>query len=80
MWQLIAAGIGAAGQIAAGVGAQREAELTAFNIGTEKKLNRVQAQQQALARQEEYDLATSANVAAFAAMGRDITSDRSVVS
>lgn len=68
--------ISAFGQVAAGLGAQKEAELNAFNIKTEKKLNQVQAAQQARARREEYDLATAANIATFAAMGRDI--DRSV--
>jgi hypothetical protein len=78
MWQLIAAGVGAAGQIAAGQAQQQASQLNAFNIKTDKKLNKVQALQQARARQEEYDLATSANVAAFAAAGRDVGSDKSV--
>ena len=42
--------ISAFGQVAAGLGAQKEAELNAFNIKTEKKLNQVQAAQQARAR------------------------------
>lgn len=70
--------ISAFGQVAAGMGAQKEAELNAFNVQTEKKLNQVQAAQQARARREEYDLATAANIATFAAMGRDIGADRSV--
>ena len=85
MWQAIAAvaslasaGVAAAGQAAAGRAAEEEAKLTAFNIGTEKEMNKVQAMQAAQARREEYDLATSTNIAAFAAMGRDIGSDRSV--
>jgi len=78
MWQLIAAGVGAAGQIAAGQAQQQASQLNAFNIKTDKQLNKVQALQQARARQEEYDLATSANVAAFAAAGRDVGSDKSV--
>ena len=75
MIQLIAAGIGAVGQIAAGRAQQQASQLNAFNIKTDKQLNEVQAMQQARARKEEYDLATSANVAAFSAAGRD---DRSV--
>lgn len=85
MWQAIAAvaslasaGVAAAGQAAAGRAAEEEAKLTAFNIGTEKEMNKIQAMQAAQARREEYDLATSTNIAAFAAMGRDIGSDRSV--
>ena len=85
MWQAVAAvaslaasGVAAAGQVAAGRAAEEEAKLTAFNIGTEKEMNKIQAMQAAQARREEYDLATSTNIAAFAAMGRDIGSDRSV--
>lgn len=70
--------IAAFGQVAAGIGAKKEAELNAFNVQTEKKLNQVQAAQQARARRDEYDLATAANIATFAAMGRDIGADRSV--
>jgi len=85
VWQVIAAvgglasaGIAAAGQAAAGRAREDEAKLTAFNIGTEKEMNKIQAFQAAEARREEYDLATSTNIAAFAAMDRDIGSDRSV--
>lgn len=78
MWQILAAGaagLSAVGQIAAGRAQQQASQLNAFNIKTDKKLNKVQALQQARARQEEYDLATSANIAAFAAAGRDVTAD-----
>lgn len=78
MFQLIAAGIGAVGQIAAGQAAKEAADLNAFNIKTDKVLNEAQAMQQARARKEEYDLATSANIAAFYAAGRDVGSDKSV--
>lgn len=70
--------ISAVGQVAAGMGAQQEAQLNAFQMETQKKENQVTAMQQARARREEYDLATSANIAAFAAQGRDIGADRSV--
>ena len=70
--------ISAVGQVAAGMGAQQEAKLNAFQIETQKKQNKTAALQQARARREEYDLATSANIAAFAASGRDIGADRSV--
>ena len=75
---LIAAALNAGGQILGGIGAKQEARLNAFQFGTEDKLNKVLAMQQAQARREEYDLATSANIATFAAAGRDITTDRSV--
>ena len=75
---LVMSAISAVGQVAAGMGAQQEAQLNAFQMQTQKKENQVTAMQQARARREEYDLATSANIAAFAAQGRDIGADRSV--
>ena len=66
------------GQISAGQAAQEAAKLNAFNIKTDKEINKVQAMQQARARREEYDLATSSNIAAFYAAGRDVGSDKSV--
>ena len=62
----------------AGKAARDAARLTAYNIETEKIANSAMAAQQANARREEYELATSANLAQFAAQGRDIGSDRSV--
>ena len=75
---LVMSAISAVGQFAAGMGAQQEAQLNAFQMETQKKQNKAAALQQARARREEYDLATSANIAAFAASGRDINADRSV--
>lgn len=75
---IAAAVLNAGGQLISGIGAKQEARLNAFQFGTEDKLNKVLAMQQAQARREEYDLATSANIAAFAAAGRDVTTDRSV--
>lgn len=75
---LVMSAISAVGQVAAGMGAQQEAQLNAFQMETQKKQNKTAALQQARARREEYDLATSANIAAFAASGRDIGADRSV--
>ena len=66
------------GTVMAGKAQQEEAKLNAFQMQTQKKENQVTAMQQARARREEYDLATSANLAAFAAQGRDIGADRSV--
>ena len=71
MIQLIAAGIGAVGQIAAGQAQKQASELNAFQIETDKEMNKVQALQASRARREEYDLATSTNVAAFSAAGRE---------
>ena len=75
---IAAAVLNAGGQLISGIGGKQEAELTSFQIETQKKQNRVSASQQARARREEYDLATSSNIAAFALQGRDITTDRSV--
>jgi len=75
---LVASGVSAAGRLSAGIAAREEAKLNAFQMETQKKENKVAAFQQARARREEYDLATSANIAAFAAQGRDIGADRSV--
>jgi len=77
---LMAAGstVAAIGTILGGIGAKQESELNAFNIETDRLLNRVSAMQQASARMEEYESATASNIAAFAAMGRDIGADRSV--
>lgn len=84
-WQLAAAAIGlgtsllsAYGQMQAGKLQARAAEIDAYNKETEAIQNQALATQQANARREEYDLATSANIAQFAAMGRDIGSDKSV--
>lgn len=74
----IGSGIQAGAGILGGIGQQKEAQLNAFQMETQKKENQIAAMQQARARREEYDLATSANIAAFAAQGRDIGADRSV--
>ena len=78
MMMIGSSAVGAVGQIAAGRAQQQASQLNAFNIKTDKQLNEVQAMQQARARKEEYDLATSANVAAFSAAGRDVGANRSV--
>ena len=85
VWQVAAAAIGlgtsllsAYGQMQAGKLQARAAEIDAYNKETEAIQNQALATQQANARREEYDLATSANIAQFSAMGRDIGSDRSV--
>jgi hypothetical protein len=74
---IAATAINAGGQILGGIGEKKSADLNAFNIQTDKKLNKVQAMQESEARRAEYDVATASNIAAFAAMGRNID-DRSV--
>ena len=78
MWQLAFAAISAGGQLLAGRESKFAGEMTAYNMKSESIANQAMAIQQANARREEYDLATAANLATFAAQGRDIGSDRSV--
>ncbi len=70
--------LSAVGTIMGGKAAEKEAQLNAFGIETEAVLGRAEALQRSQARMEDYELATSANIAAFAASGRDIGADRSV--
>lgn len=78
MLMLAAAGIQAGGSILGGIGAKKSADLNAFNIGTEKKLSQAEAAQRNNDRMELYRSNLSANIASFAAQGRDIGADRSV--
>ena len=75
---LVSAAIAATGKIIGGISEKKSAELNAFQIQTDKVLNDAQTMQAVQARREEHDLATSSNIAAFAAAGRDISQDRSV--
>lgn len=75
---LIFAAIAAAGQIQAGKAEKQEANLNAFNIETDKKLNKVAADQMALERKKEFDFAMSANIAQLAATGRDVGSSMTI--
>lgn len=78
VWQLISAGISAMGQMAAGQAAKEAADLDAFNIETQRELSKAEALQRHNDRLEQYRYNTKANIAAFAASGRDIGDDRSV--
>ena len=78
VWQLISAGISAMGQMAAGQAAKEAADLDAFNIETQRELSKAEALQRHNDRLEQYRYNTKANIAAFAASGRDIGGDRSV--
>lgn len=65
-------------QVEAGKAAQRASVLNAFGMETDTQLDRVQASQQMNAIKQQYDDATSSNIAALSATGRDVGSDRSV--
>ena len=77
-FQLIGAFMSAKASMEAGKAKEDAARMDAFNTETEREQGEVLALQQAASRRYEYDLATSTNVAMFAASGRDIGSDRSV--
>jgi hypothetical protein len=78
MLMLAAAGVSAGSSILGGIGAKKSADLNAFNIGTEKKLSQAEAAQRNNDRMELYRSNLSANIATFAAQGRDVGADRSV--
>ena len=75
---LIMAGISAGASILGGIGAKKSADLNAFNIETERKLSEVEAVQNNNDRMDLYRSNLSANIASFAAQGRDVGADRSV--
>lgn len=75
---LILAVAKAGGQILGGIGAKKSADLNAFNIETERKLSQAEAAQRNNDRMALYRSNLSANIATFAAQGRDIGADRSV--
>lgn len=76
---LIFSAISAVGQLQAGRAAEEEAKLNEFRITeVDKKLNKVEADQAAFARKQEFDSAMSSNIATLAASGRDIGSSMSI--
>ena len=78
VFQLIASGISAFGQMAAGQAAQESAELDAFNTETQRELSKVESIQRHNDRLEQYRYNVKANIAAFYASGRDVGADKSV--
>ena len=75
---LVSSGVSAMGQLQAGKAQQRAAELNAFNIETDRERSKAEARQRHNDRLEQYRSNMSANIASFAASGRDIGTDRSV--
>ena len=67
---LLGQGVNILGGLYAAKEEERAAKLDARQIEANKKLNDAAVKQQTLSRLEEYDLAVSANIAAFAAAGR----------
>lgn len=70
--QLMSGVVGFMGQMAAGQAAADAREAEAFDIETEKVRSQAEAIQRHNDRLEQYRLNTKANIAAFAATGRDI--------
>lgn len=70
--------LSAGGQLMAGSAAQSAAQLNAFNMDTEKVLSETEALQRHNDRLDLYRSNLSANIASFAAKGRDVGADRSV--
>ena len=75
--QLIATAISAVSSIQAGRAAAGSAEQQAEQMEIDRQMQAVQAQQQSLARVEQYEADMSMNNAIFAMAGRDV-SDRSI--
>ena len=76
---LILALVGAYYERSTGKAQQKSAYLNAYNIETQKKISDAEAKQRSNDRMEQYRSNLSANIASFAAMGRDIGgADRSV--
>lgn len=75
---LASAAASAGGSILGGISAKKSADLDAYNIQTQKILGEAEAVANSNRRMEEYRYNLSANIASFAAAGRDIESDRSV--
>ena len=68
----------AGGQIIAGKAQKDAAMLNAYNLETERTVSETEALQRHNDRLEQYRSNLSANIASFAAMGRDVSQDRSV--
>ena len=78
LFMLASTAVSAAGQIAAGNAARKAGELNAYNIETDRVRSKTEALMRHNDRLELYRSNLSANLATFAAQGRDIGGDRSV--
>lgn len=78
MLLLASAAVSAGGQLMSGIASKNAAQLNAFNIETEKAAGEAEALQRHNDRLDLYRSNLSANIASFAAQGRDVGSDQSV--
>lgn len=77
-WVLASAALSFGGQLFGAKAARDAAKLNAYNIETQRIMSQAEAAQRHNDRLEQYRSNLSANLATFAAQGRDIGSDRSV--
>lgn len=75
---LVSAGVSAGGQLMAGKAAKDAAMMNAYKIETQRTIGEAEAIQRHNDRLEQYRSNLSANIASFAAKGRDVGQDRSV--
>lgn len=78
MLLLASAAVSSGGQLMSGIASKNAAQLNAFNIETEKAAGEAEALQRHNDRLDLYRSNLSANIASFAAQGRDVGADRSV--
>lgn len=74
----LSSGVSVVAMLASGIQAKKQAEVEAFNLETQRVMNKAIATQRANDRLEEWRMNVSGNIAAFALAGRDISSDRSI--
>lgn len=65
------------GQMKAAKSAKLTAQMDAFNLETQKKVGKAQANENAVLRREQYIQNRAANIATFSAAGRDVSNDMS---
>jgi uncharacterized protein (DUF885 family) len=70
--------VSSGGKLMSGIASKNAAQLNAFNIETEKAAGEAEALQRHNDRLDLYRSNLSANIASFAAQGRDVGADRSV--
>lgn len=75
---MIMAGLQAVGSLIGGISAMNTGKLNAYNIETERMASNAQAKERSRMRMDEYKSNLSANLANFAAQGRDVSESMSV--
>lgn len=78
MAMIASTGVSALSSVLGGKSAELTARLDSYNTKTDGVLAEAEARARSNRRNEEYQANLSSNIASFAAMGRDVGSDRSV--